>query len=138
MQFLTEAEPVEVFAYASAAGGDTLSIVIKFNNGSVGNMNYFATGDRGLAKERVEVFGGGRTAILDDFRLLEVWREGKRTVTKRFTQDKGFDQALHSFAEAVKHGGAMPVSYRSLALTTLATLGIEKALRTGKPTAISF
>ncbi len=138
MQFLTDSEPIEVFAYASAAGGDTLSIIIKFNNGSIGNINYFATGDRGLAKERVEVFGGGRTAVLDDFRLLEVWREGKRTVTKRLTQDKGFDQSLHSFLQAVKHGGAMPISYRSLALTTLTTLGIEKALRTGKPIAVSF
>jgi predicted dehydrogenase/threonine dehydrogenase-like Zn-dependent dehydrogenase len=138
MQFLTEAEPTEVFAYASAAGKDTLSIAIKFDNGSVGNINYFATGDRGLAKERVEVFGGGRTAILDDFRLLEVWRDGKRTVAKRLTQDKGFDQSLSSFAQAVKHGSAMPISYRSLALTTLATLCIEEALRKGKPVTVSF
>ncbi|NOT63414.1 MAG: Gfo/Idh/MocA family oxidoreductase, partial [Acidobacteria bacterium] len=65
MQYIADAEPVEVFAYASAAGADTLSVVIKFNNGSVGNINYFSTGDRGLPKERLEVAGGGRSAVLD-------------------------------------------------------------------------
>ena len=136
MQFLTDAEPVEVFAYASAAGVDTLSIVLKFNDGSVGNINYFATGDRGVAKERIEVFGGGRIGILDDFRALELWRDGKRKTSKRLTQDKGFDQALAAWTQALRQGGALPIAWRSLALTTLTTLRIEEALRTGAPVAV--
>src|SRR5205085_6097116 len=97
LQFLTDAEPVEVFAYASAAGADTLSIVVKLSDGSVGNINYFANGDRRLAKERIEVYGGGRVAVLDDFRGLEIYRDGKRKVIRRLTQDKGFDQELAVF-----------------------------------------
>jgi predicted dehydrogenase/threonine dehydrogenase-like Zn-dependent dehydrogenase len=138
MQYLTDADPVEVFAYASATGRDTLSVVVKFNNGSIGNINYYAIGDRGLAKERIEVFGGNRAAILDDFCSLEIWREGKRAVTKRLTQDKGFDQSLGAFVQAVKSGSAMPISYKSLALTTLTTFCIEKALRSGKPIMVSL
>lgn len=135
LQFLTEAEPVEVFAYA--AGADTLSIVVKLSNGSVGNINYFATGDRGLPKERIEVFGGGRAAVLDDFRVLETWRDGKRQVSRRLSQDKGFDQALAALVQSVRTGAAMPIAWRSLYLTTLATLQIETALRTGQPAAVS-
>ncbi|MGH9847323.1 MAG: bi-domain-containing oxidoreductase, partial [Blastocatellia bacterium] len=89
LQFLTDADPVEVFAYAGAAGVDTLSIVVKLGDGSVGNINYFATGDRSFPKERIEVYGGGRIAVLDDFRMLELWRDGKRKATKRMSQDKG-------------------------------------------------
>lgn len=138
LQFLTGAEPTEVFAYRNAAGADTLSIVIKFSDGSVGNINYFATGDRGLPKERVEVFGGGRSAMLDDFRQLEFWRDGKCKTSKRMSQDKGFDQELTAFAGAAREGGEMPIDWRSLVLTTLATLRIEDSLRSGKPEAVNF
>jgi len=137
LQFLTAAEPTEVFAYRSAAGADTLSIVIKFSDGSVGNINYFSTGDRGLPKERVEVFGGGRSAVLDDFRQLEMWRDGKRKTSKRMSQDKGFDQELAAFVGAVRSGEAMSIDWRSQVITTLATLRIEDSLRSGKPEAVS-
>lgn len=137
LQFLTGAEPVEVFAYRSEAGADTLSVVIKFSDGSVCNINYFANGDRGLPKERVEVFGGGRSAVLDDFRQLEMWRDGKRKTSKRMSQDKGFDQELAAFVAAVRSGEAMPIDWRSLMMTSLATLRIEDSLRSGKPEAVS-
>ncbi len=133
LQFLTGAEPVEVQAYQSAAGEDTLSAIIKLSDGSLGNINYFATGDRGLQKERVEVYGGGRTAVLDDFRSLELWRDGKRKTTRKLAQDKGFDQELQSFIESVRKGGEMPISWRSLVMTTLATLRMVEALGSGKP-----
>lgn len=138
LQFLTSAEPTEVFACRSAAGTDTLSIIVKFSDGSVGNINYFANGDRGLPKERVEVFGGGRSAVLDDFRQLEMWRDGKRKTSKRMSQDKGFDQELSAFVAAVREGSEMPIACRSLLLTTLATLRIEDSLRSGKPEIVNL
>lgn len=136
LQFLTGAEPVEVFAYAAATSNglnDTLSLVIRFSDGSTGNINYLATGDKSFPKERVEVYGGGRVAVLDDFRILEVWRNGKRKVTKKITQDKGFDQEIAAFVEATRKGAAMPIDWQSLVRTTATTLQIEKSLRSGKP-----
>jgi predicted dehydrogenase/threonine dehydrogenase-like Zn-dependent dehydrogenase len=135
LQFLTAAEPVEVFAYASDA--DTLSIIVKLSDDSIGNINYFATGDRSFPKERIEVYGGGRVAVLDDFRLLEVWRDGKRQVTKRLAQDKGFDHELAAFIQAARTGAPLPISWRSLYLTTLATLQIATALRHGQPAKVA-
>lgn len=139
LQFLTGADPTEVFAFAASTGNglnDTLSIVIRFSDGSTGNINYFANGDKSFPKERVEVYGGGRVAVLDDFRILEIWNNGKRKVTKKLQQDKGFDQELAAFVEAVRKGAEMPISYRSLALTTLTTLQIEESLKTGQPQAV--
>ncbi len=137
LQFLSGAEPVEVFAYRSAAGTDTLSVVVKLSDGSVGNINYFANGDRAFPKERVEVYGGGRTAVIDDFRALEMCQGGKRKSIKRLSQDKGFDRELASFVEAVRTGGEMPIEWRSLVLTTLATLRIEDSLRGGSAEAVN-
>jgi predicted dehydrogenase/threonine dehydrogenase-like Zn-dependent dehydrogenase len=136
IQFLSDAEPVEVFAYQSSNGMDTLSIVIKLGDGSIGNVNYFATGDKSYPKERIEVYGGNRIAVLDDFRALEMWRDGKRRSGKRIAQDKGFDLELSSFLQAASTGGEMPISWRSQLLTTLATLRIVDALGSGRPEAV--
>lgn len=138
LQFLTDAEPVEVFAYQSAAGADTLTVILKMSDGSVGNINYLAQGDRAFPKERVEVYGGGRVAVLDDFRALEMWRAGKRKQSKRLTQDKGFDQELAAFVAAIRQGNEMPIAWRSLLLTTLTTLRINDALSTGQLQAIHW
>jgi predicted dehydrogenase/threonine dehydrogenase-like Zn-dependent dehydrogenase len=133
LQFLTDAEPVEVFAYSCAGASDTLSIIVKLSDGSVGNINYLATGDRAFPKERIEVYGGGRVAVLDDFRALEVWRGGKRQTSKRWQQDKGFDRELAAFIEAARAGAEMPIPWHSLMLTTLATLRVAEALGCGVP-----
>jgi predicted dehydrogenase/threonine dehydrogenase-like Zn-dependent dehydrogenase len=133
IQFLSDAEPVEVFAYQSSNGIDTLSIVIKLGDGSIGNVNYFSTGDKSYPKERIEVYGGNRIAVLDDFRALEMWRDGKRRSGKRMAQDKGFDLELSLFLQAALTGGEMPISWRSQLLTTLATLRIVDALGSGRP-----
>jgi len=138
LQFLTGAEPVEVFAYKGALGIDTSVIVVKLSDNSIGNINYLATGDRSFPKERVEVYGGGRVAVLDDFRQLEMWRGGKRKVVKRLAQDKGFDRELAAFVKAARGGGEMPIGWRSLALTTSACLRVEESLRSGRPEAVNL
>jgi predicted dehydrogenase/threonine dehydrogenase-like Zn-dependent dehydrogenase len=138
IQFLSDAVPVEVFAYQSSTGMDTLSIVIKLSDGSIGNINYFATGDKSYPKERIEVYGGNRIGVLDDFRALEMWRDGKRRGRKRMAQDKGFDRELSAFLQAVSTGGEMPISWRSQVLTTLTTLRIVDALGSGKPETVNL
>lgn len=133
IQFLTGADPVEVFACSNSSGNDTVSIVIRMSDCSVASISYFSTGDRSYPKERIEAYGAGRVAVIDDFRSLEMWRDGKRKVSKRLSQDKGFDEELRAFIEAVKSGGEMPIAWRSLFLTTLTTLRIEDSLASGKP-----
>ena len=52
MQFFTGADPIRVFAESINStnerhvNDDNISIVIKFNDGSVGNINYVANGER--------------------------------------------------------------------------------------------
>lgn len=132
LQYLTGAAPVEAQAMAQPADRDTLSILIRLDDGSIGSINYFANGDRGLAKERIEAFAGGRTAILDDFQRLELWRDGRRRVVRRLSQEKGFDGEIDRFREAVQAGTAMPIAWESQVLTTRTTFAIVEALRTGQ------
>ena len=145
LQFITAAEPIEVYAVPSpapaGAGGasrpETVVVLTRWSDGSTGTIEYLATGDRGVAKERVEVHGGGRSAILDDFRGLERWSDGKRQRQRFFQQRKGFEEEIAAFLTALRTGEPFPVSWASLAQTTKATLAIEESIREGQPIRLS-
>jgi predicted dehydrogenase/threonine dehydrogenase-like Zn-dependent dehydrogenase len=134
-QFLAGDEPVEAFAHALAGpeGGlqDTVAITLRFSRGSVATIAYFATGDKSFPKERVEVFGGGALAVLDDFREVTISSGGKRRRVKKLSQDKGFDEEVAAFVKAAARGGELPIPLQSLVATTRATFAIVESLRTG-------
>jgi predicted dehydrogenase len=114
---------------------DQCFITLRHADGSVSNIAYLAGGDKSCPKERIEVFGGGITAILDDFRQLTVYKNGKRSMRKG-RQDKGHAAEIDAFAEAVSRAAAPPIPWRELRTTTLASLLAVESLRTGEPQAI--
>ncbi len=89
--------------------GDNVSIQIAFENGSVGTIDYLANGDKACAKERVQVFSGGRIAILNDYRSLETWQDGSHHTEKNMGQNKGHAASWHAFMNAAVNGGEEPV-----------------------------
>ena len=129
-----------IFAYAvggtAAELHDTVTITVRYASGSIANINYFSSGDKSYPKEQVEVYAAGGIAILDDFRRLTLTRAGKRKQIKRLSQEKGFDQEVASFLNALKSGGEAPISLQSLASTTRATFAIVESLRLGQPVSI--
>jgi polar amino acid transport system substrate-binding protein len=144
MQFLTSAEPVEVYANALAAvhaapsDPDSLGAQIRFSDGSIGVITYVANGDPGFAKERVEVFGGGRTGVVDNWRSLQVTGQGKKVHLRSWlTSAKGHFEELVAFTKSAQTG-VPAIEYRSLILTARATFAIQRSLRSGQPVSISF
>ena len=110
-------------------------ISLRYADGSVGSIVYAADGDRGFAKERMEIIGVGAVAILDDFRSWQISRGGKRQKSGGGllgSQDKGHAAELASFVRAVRQGGPCPISVHESALTTLATFKIIESLTLGR------
>jgi predicted dehydrogenase len=125
-----EARPLGVSARYS---GDNVLIALRFANGSEATISYLANGDRSFSKERLEVFGGGSTAVLEDFRRLDLVRNGRtETIRSRWRQDKGHRAEWAAFAQAVQGRGAPPISFQDLVSSTLATFRIEESCATGK------
>jgi predicted dehydrogenase/NADPH:quinone reductase-like Zn-dependent oxidoreductase len=114
--------------------GDNVIMSLRFENGSEGTISYLANGDRSFSKERVEVFGGGAVAVLEDFRRLELVRDGRRTTeNSRFSQDKGHESELVAFLESVRGTSKLPLSFEDTVETMLATLRIQQSIAVGKP-----
>jgi predicted dehydrogenase/threonine dehydrogenase-like Zn-dependent dehydrogenase len=112
---------------------DNIHITLRFEGGTVGTVSYLANGSRAFPKERVEIFGGGRTAVLDDYRRLEVAGGSRRRVYRSwFRQDKGHRGEWQAFAAAIREGGPPPIDYLDLMGVTQATFAAVESLRTGE------
>jgi len=96
-----------------------------------------ANGDRSYSKERVEVFGGGAIAVLEDFRRLELVSHGRKQVFRSWLrQDKGHRGEWKAFSDAVRIGGEAPISFDEVVASTLATLRAVESLSSGQPVAV--
>jgi predicted dehydrogenase/threonine dehydrogenase-like Zn-dependent dehydrogenase len=113
---------------------DNVQLTYTFPDGSLGTITYLANGDKAFAKERLEVFCGGKVAVLDDFRTLETVQNGHReTAQSRLRQDKGHRAIWEAFTNAILAGGPPPIPYSHLFGVTRATFAAVDALRTGQP-----
>ncbi|MDI6770441.1 MAG: bi-domain-containing oxidoreductase [Anaerolineales bacterium] len=132
--FLVGAPPVSVSAHGLPDGGkyreDNVSMTFTFPDGSLGVVDYLANGDKAFPKERVEVFCGGRVAVLDDFRALEMIHDGRRTMVKK-AQDKGWRGEWAAFTRAIREGGQPPIPYEQLVGVTKATFAAVESIRQG-------
>ncbi|MHB8420471.1 MAG: bi-domain-containing oxidoreductase [Myxococcales bacterium] len=137
LSFVCGALPVSVQAACAGGDPDQLLATIAFEDGSVGSIAYGSQGDPGYPKERLEVMGGARLAVLDDFRGLELSRDGKRSHARSLGQDKGHRAEAEAFVAAVAAGGPPPIPLASLWRTTEATFAIQEALRTGSAQALA-
>jgi polar amino acid transport system substrate-binding protein len=133
--FLNGSLPVSVHAIAMQAAEnllDTVSISLSFANGSIGTIAYVANGDKGLPKERVEVFGHGAVGILDDFKTLTIHNAGKQKEKKLRVQDKGQKEGVVQYIDSIRKGDLPLISYAEIHATTLTTFRVLESIRTGQ------
>jgi polar amino acid transport system substrate-binding protein len=120
---------------AAATGADDVTLSLSFADGSIGTVVYASGGDRGLPKEQLEVFGGGRAGVLDDFRSVRLYAGGRvrRAGGRLARQDKGHAAELAAFVAAVRQGGASPVDPELAAHVTRVTFAAVESARAGLP-----
>ncbi|MEB8346294.1 bi-domain-containing oxidoreductase [Flavobacteriaceae bacterium KMM 6898] len=137
MQFFTDAKPVSVFADCITSENslitvdDNISVLVKFSDGSIGNLIYVANGDKSLPKEHIEVFCAGKVGIINDFKD-GVFHSGNK-VEKLKMAGKGHKQEILAFIDALTSEKNSPISFESIYNTTLVTFKIQDSLKTGLP-----
>ncbi|HNS12526.1 MAG TPA: bi-domain-containing oxidoreductase [Bacteroidia bacterium] len=127
--FLTSSKIISLNAVSmddNSKLNDTLAVSLQFENGSIAQISYFSNGNKSLAKERIEVFGSGLIAILDDFKSLTVY--GAETTKTPGSQDKGHKAEVKLFLEAIRNNTATPIPFDELYHSTLATFKVLESL----------
>lgn len=110
---------------------DTVNILIQFENGSTGVIGYYANGSKGLSKEYVEIFSSGTTVVLDDFKELRIYGNGKPRKKKLLNQDKGQKEMVRSFFNSLLNDGKAPISPEEIYAVTKASFKVLKSLQNG-------
>lgn len=133
--YLIGSEVVRVYAHgiggpnAPEITDDQCFITCQHGNGSVSNVAYLAGGDKAMTKERIEVLGGGKMAVIDDFRELTLASGGK--IEKQKTSGKGHAEEVQAFIKAVKQGGDCPIKWSELRSVSLASILAVRSMREG-------
>ncbi len=90
--------------------GDTTTLDLHFDDGSIGTVHYFANGSKAFPKERLEVFAQGRVLQLDNFRKLRGFGWPRFDRMNLWRQDKGQRECAAAFLRAAG-GGPAPIPF---------------------------
>jgi predicted dehydrogenase/threonine dehydrogenase-like Zn-dependent dehydrogenase len=137
--YLAGSPPVRVFAesvggsHAPAITDDQCFITLRHANGAISSIAYLAGGDKAFPKERVEVLGGGRVGVIEDFREVITCAGGKTKRTRTWDQDKGHRDEVDAFARSLNKGEAAPIAWEELRAVSLAAILAVRSIREGIP-----
>jgi predicted dehydrogenase len=111
------------------ANTDNATILLEYENGSTGVINYFSNGSKAYSKERIEVYSQQRTAIIDNFRLTEGF--GFKGFSKMKTKiDKGHTTQFSMLVERLKNGGDSLIPFDEIVNTTRASFAAIESMKT--------
>ena len=128
---------ISAFKLDGNANADDISVTITFSNGSLATIDYTSQGNADMPKENCEVFCGGISAVLDDFKTLTLY--GKKTeIIRKRQQDKGHAAEVIALTDALTKGGSSPIAAQFLFDVTEATFAVlESIAQKGVPQQIS-
>ncbi len=137
IQFICGCSPVRVFAEmvggsVPGAQNDNCAVTLKMQDGSVASLIYVANGDPCYEKERIEVFGQGRTGVIENWSHARLISKGQPRKIRAGSGGKGHLPEMAAFVDAVRQGRPSPIPLDEAVATTLTTLAIARSMVTGE------
>jgi len=93
---------------------DTVTLELRFTDGSIGTVHYFANGSKSFPKERLEVFASGRVLQLDNFRKLKGFGWPGFNKMNFWRQDKGQYACAQAFLKAISNNDKAPIPFEEI------------------------
>ncbi|MFC1634948.1 bi-domain-containing oxidoreductase [Planctomycetota bacterium] len=127
--------PVTAVSASMAGGGaahhsDKMSMILTFDDGSIGTVNYFANGSKSYPKERLEVLSDGRTLTIENFRITKGYGFKGFKKFKTLRQDKGHEREVAAFVDLITRGGEPLIPFDQLTnVTTASFAAVESAMK---------
>ncbi len=134
LSFIIGSNPISVFAAAMPDPfhhQDTVQVCLKYGDGSTSTISYLANGAKNLAKERIEIFSHGVTAIIDDFKTLSIYSKEQIQKKNLLSQNKGQENEVRIFLDAIRKGNTNVIPFSELYNTSLVTFKILESIERG-------
>jgi len=130
MNFLTGSEIVSISEEHLSPSTEKLSlhdnrsIVLKYADGSVCTIHYFAVGSKKFPKEYMEVHYDEKTIVMDDYKSLSGYGVKVKEMKSQLSK-KGQLEELEYLYDSLKNKKEWPIALWDIIQTTKATLEIE-------------
>ena len=109
---------------------DNATLLLQYENGDHGVINYFANGSKAYSKERVEVYSQEKTIIMDNFRVTKGYgTPGFSSLKTKL--DKGHKTQFDLISKRSKEGGAALIPFDEIVNTTKASFAAIQSLKKG-------
>lgn len=102
---------------------DNLSVILKFNDGSVANINYYSLGNKLMPKERLEINFDNKSIVMDDFKEIKSYGIGLNL--KSTIANKGHFEELEILYKSLQ-SGVFPIPLEEMLEVTKITLDIDR------------
>lgn len=102
---------------------DNVSILLKYKDGSVGSLQYFAVGNKDYQKENLEVHYDEKTIIMDDFTKLTGYGVKVKDINSKAPEKGQYEELIH-FYDAITNN-KWAINFNSMVETTQATFLIQ-------------
>jgi polar amino acid transport system substrate-binding protein len=86
---------------------------MEMHDHSVATVIYTSIGDSSMPKEHIEISGGAKTAVIDDFKSMELWSGGKCQRKSWSRQDKGQAQEIDEWVKSLGKG-TVPIPFEEI------------------------
>jgi predicted dehydrogenase/threonine dehydrogenase-like Zn-dependent dehydrogenase len=108
------------------SNSDNKSIILKYQDGSIASIDYFAVGSKELSKEFMEVHFDGKSIVLDDYKSLSGYDCSIDMNTT--SSEKGQLEELNALYEVLKYENSKwAIELWDMIQTTEVTLNIDKS-----------
>jgi predicted dehydrogenase len=138
LRFLVGAPIVGVHAAAlPRADGippDTVTATLRFDDGSIGTIHYFADGHRSFPKERIEAMAGSKVLALNNFLELIGYGFSNFKRLRLWRQDKGHAAAAQAFVSMIS-SGILPTPLDELFEISRVSIEVAEAAAAGEQAA---
>jgi predicted dehydrogenase/threonine dehydrogenase-like Zn-dependent dehydrogenase len=104
---------------------DNVAMILKYEDGSVCSIHYFASGSKQLSKEYMEIHYDEKTIIMDDYKTLQGAGVNVKSINES-RSDKGQKEELEALYETLKGNKKdWPIALEDMIQTTEATFLIN-------------
>lgn len=115
---------IEIMGKSDNNCNDVATIQLRFENHSTATVHYFANGNKGFPKERMEVFSEGRILQLDNFKQLKGFGFSDFKKMQLWSQDKGHKNEIQEWIACIEQGRPQPIALNEILEVSRAALEI--------------
>jgi predicted dehydrogenase/threonine dehydrogenase-like Zn-dependent dehydrogenase len=105
---------------------DNLSLILKYEDGSVANIQYFATGSKELSKEYMEVHFDQKSIVLDDYKTLTGYGMKLNKVSSIRSEKGQFEELITLYETLTGKNDRWPIELWDMIQTTQVPLVLER------------